>query len=152
MLHAHYNMHSTIQCSALLAHMLKLCMHVIRGEVGIICDLQIPNEYLYVIYLASVIFPSLHEAIYFLHVICKPVTCNLHVYYMPAISSLHALCMLHVQLFQYACNLHFACAVTHMLLILAVHTLIATMLHVCPGIYALATQIPYLAELIITLC
>ena len=60
-------------------------------------------------------FPSLHEAIYFLHVICKPVTCNLHVYYMPAISSLHALCMLHVQLFQYACNLHFACAVTRML-------------------------------------
>ena len=97
-------------------------------------------------------FPSLHEAIYFLHVTCMPVTCNLHVYYMPAFSLLHALCMLHAQLFQYACNLHFACAVTRMLLILTLHTPIATMLHVCPGIYALATHIPYLAEPIITLC
>ena len=95
-------------------------------------------------------FPSLHEAIYFLHVTCMPIACNLHVYYMPAISSLHALCMLHVQLFQYACNLHFACAVTRMLLILALQTPIAIMLHVCPGIYALATQIPYLTALIIT--
>ena len=56
--------------------------------------------------------------------------------------------MLHVQLFQYACKLHFACSVTCMLLILGLYMPIATMLHVCPDIYALATQIPYLAELI----
>ena len=74
-----------------------ICMHVIRGEVCVACDIEIPNECLYVIYLASVSSQPAWGNLF--------LTCNLHACYMQLARLLHA-CY-----FLVACPVYVTCTV-----------------------------------------